>query len=825
MLSPAQAKRQAVYREQPLEQPSVRQQRSSDDWAGEGFAGAWQAQGARLLLDPDVAQALGLNERTSLMRFVRLIDPLERDSVLAALRSTLVRGGRLNRRFKLVGGPAAGQWARLSVVSREGMLCGALTDLPGESTRLDLWRDAEQRFRAAFDQTPNTAVQGYDDQRRVIYWNEASERLYGWRREEALGRQLEELIIPPPMRGEVVRLHGRWVEHGEEIPAAELELQRRDGSLVPVFSSHVMLRNGWGEPEMYCIDVDLRGQRQAVQEGQRREQQLRLVSQASRVGWWEWEPGSDRLRWSPELSEWFGGGDRREAKLADVMAALPVESANDIALLRQQVLAQPERTTDLELALATAQGQRVFRLQVQAQALQVSEDHGLPSRRVGTLLDITESREAAARIDQLARHDPVTGLPNRLLMSERLAESVARVSERGGLVLVGCLGLDQFRLINESYGTALGDAVLNACAERLRDRLRAGDLVVRLSGDRFGLLLEGVRDLAEGEALADKLLGLFRQPFRVGELELTLGASLGLSLFPQDGDDIDSLLQHAETALHRVKELGRGFHTFYSAKMSRDAEERVRLLGALRRALPDGELSLHFQPKRSLGDGALVGAEALLRWQSATLGAVSPAQFIPLAEDSGLIEPIGDWVLEQCCAALRRWREAGHTGLHLAMNVSVRQFRRGHFADRVADALAAHGVPASALELEVTESLLLDDHGQTLQQFLALRQLGVSLAIDDFGTGYSSLSYLRRFPIDVLKIDRSFVQDLGAGSQDAEPLVRAIIGMAQALRLKVVAEGVETDAQHAQLRQLGCDLGQGWHFGRPMLAEAFESLL
>lgn len=803
----------------------MREDRSPGDWTCDGFAGAWQAQGARLLLDADVAQALGLSERTSLMRFIRLIDPAERDAVLAALRSTLVRGGRLNRRFKLAGGPAAGLWARLSVVARGGQLCGALTDLPGEGTRLDLWRDAEQRFRAAFDQTPHTAVQGYDDQRRVIYWNEASERLYGWKREEALGRQLEELIIPPAMRGEVVRLHARWIEHGEEIPAAELELQRRDGSLVPVYSSHVMLRNGWGEPEMYCIDVDLRRQRQAVQEGLRHEQQLRLVSQASRVGWWEWEPACDRLRWSPELADWFGSGEQREALLSELLAGLPAETSAALAQLRGQVLAQPQQIADLELPLSTVSGERVFRLQVQAQALAASAGDGLPSRRVGTLLDVTESREAAQRIEQLVRHDPVTGLPNRLLMSERLAESVARVSERGGLVLVGCLGLDQFGLINESYGTVIGDALLNACAERLRDRLRAGDLVVRLSGDRFGLLLEGVRDLAEAEALADKLLGLFRHPFRVGDLELNLGASLGLSLFPQDGDEIDSLLQHAETALHRVKEMGRGFHTFYSAKMSRDAEERVRLLGALRRALPDAELSLHFQPKRGLVDGRLVGAEALLRWHSPTLGAVSPAQFIPLAEDSGLIEPIGDWVLEQCCAALRRWRDAGHPELHLAMNVSVRQFRRGHFADRVADALAAHGVPASALELEVTESLLLDDHGQTLQQFLALRQLGVRLAIDDFGTGYSSLSYLRRFPIDVLKIDQSFVKDLGAGSQDAEPLVRAIIGMAQALRLQVVAEGVETDAQHAQLRQLGCDLGQGWHFGRPMPVDDFEARL
>ena len=719
----------------------------------------------------------------------------------------------MNRRFKLVGGPAAGQWARLSGLGQSGVIAGALTDLPGEGQRMESWRDAEQRFRHAFDQTPNTAVQGYDRQRRVIYWNAASEELYGWRRDQALGRLLEDLIIPEPMRAEVVRLHTAWVERDEAIPAGELELLRQDGSLVPVFSSHVMLRNGWGEPEMYCIDVDLRQQRQAVQQGLLREHQLRLVSQASHAGWWEWDLDSDRIRWSAELGSWFGV-DAGEASRAQLLAALPAVSQQQLAQIWPR--AQIGEAIDTENRHTVAGQERHYLLHIEA------PEPATPQRRVGTLLDISESKAAASRIDRLVRFDPTTGLPNRLLMRERLDEAIARAPRDGGKVLVGCLGLDQFRLVNESFGSAAGDELLNACGERLRGRLRGHDLVVRLSGDQFGVLLEGVRDEAEAEVLGDKLLALFRQPFAVGEQEQFLSASLGLSCYPDDGDKAEILLQHAETALHRAKEQGRGHHQFFRAEMNQRSLERVQLLNKLRRALPAGELSLHFQPQFRLADRQLLGAEALLRWNSAQLGPITPDRFIPLAEETGLIEPIGDWVLARCCEAVQAWRDGGHGRLRIAANLSARQFRNGQLALTVARELQACGLPAEALELEVTESVLLDRDGRTRELLFALKDLGVTLAIDDFGTGYSSLSYLRRFPVDVLKIDRSFVHDLGRDA-DADALVRAIIGMAHALKLSVIAEGVETEVQAALLSGLGCEAAQGWLYGRPMPADSFAA--
>jgi diguanylate cyclase (GGDEF)-like protein/PAS domain S-box-containing protein len=786
-------------------------------WSGGGFAGAWQLQSktGRLELDADVAGGLGLPITTTLDAFLAVLADADLAQVRSAVEAALQGGGRINRRFKLAAGPAAGQWARLSALATGTSLKGALTDLPGEGQRMEMWRDAEQRFRHAFDQTPNTAVQGYDRQRRVIYWNAASEELYGWRREEALGRCLENLIIPPPMRGDVIRLHAAWINEDVPIPAGELELQRNDGSLVPVFSSHVMLRNGWGEPEMYCIDVDLRQQRKAMMEGHLREHQLRLVSQANHAGWWDWDVAQDRFRWSAELNQWLGGPSGAEASLKHLSAAIPSDTWAQLEPIFQRV-AVDSSAVDAEISHID-QG-RTFHFLLHAEA----SDPTTPGRRVGTLLDITESKEAASRIDRLVRFDPVTGLPNRLLMRERLDEAVARAPALGSKVLVGCLGLDQFRLVNESYGTAVGDALLNACALRLQSRLRGHDLVVRLSGDRFGVLVEGVNDGAEAELVAGKLLALFQQPFEEGPHEQYLGASLGLSLYPDDGDAAELLLQQAETALHRTKEQGRGHHQFFKADMNQRSVERVQLLNQLRRALPQGELHLHFQPQVRLTDRSLQGAEALLRWSSAQLGNVTPDRFIPLAEETGLIEPIGDWVLARCCETVRDWRAAGFPNFRLAANLSGRQFRTPDLAGRLAREMERCGVPASALELEVTESVLLDPDGRTKEQLFALKDLGIRLAIDDFGTGYSSLSYLRRFPIDVLKIDRSFVSDLGLDA-DADALVCAIAGMARALKLSVVAEGVETDAQAAFLTELGCEAAQGWLFGRPVADADFRS--
>jgi diguanylate cyclase (GGDEF)-like protein len=472
---------------------------------------------------------------------------------------------------------------------------------------------------------------------------------------------------------------------------------------------------------------------------------------------------------------------------------------------------------DSELRYEGAQGARYYLLHVEPR------DGAAPQHRVGTLLDITESKEAASRIDRLAHFDPTTGLPNRLLMRERLTEALTHGPRDGTKLVVGAIGLDHFRLVNESFGMAAGDALLNACAQRLQSRLRGKDLVVRLTGDQFGVLMEGLVNEAETESLASKLLATFDQPFTLDEQEIFLTASLGLSVSPDDGSNAEDLLQHAETALHRAKEQGRGHHQFLRADMNQRSVERVQVINRLRRALDGQELALHYQPQVLLGDGKLKGAEALLRWNSPQLGSVPPDRFIPLAEDSGLIEPIGDWVLSRCCETLRDWQAAGHHHLTLAANLSARQFRAKDLVQKVAADIERCAIPADRLVLEVTESVLLDRDGLTRDLLFGLKDLGLRIAIDDFGTGFSSLSYLRRFPVDILKIDRAFVRDLGK-EQDADALVRAIASMAHALKLTVVAEGVETAEQAALLKMLDCEYGQGWLFGRPQPVSEFERL-
>ena len=786
------------------------------------FAGAWRLERLKdLTLGQDLAEALGLPRRTELEAFLARIEPAAREGVATALRAAQSDGGRCGRRFRLVDAPAGGSWARLEVRACEDALEGVLTDLPGEAERLNLWREAEQRFQLAFDQTPGTAVQGYDRQRRVIYWNPASESLYGWSREQALGRQLEDLIIPPAMREDVIRLHEAWVSEGDAIPAGELSLQRRDGSTVPVFSSHVLLRNGWGSPEMYCIDVDLRQQRDALREAHERERQLQMLSRTSHAGWWEWELDSDCLHWSAEIGRWFGvaAGSARCAELAQRLDAEVLERLRAAAARARGSSGAAALAQDLELCLPVRGRECHFLLHVEPQSVPSAPSGEQPARVVGTLLDITESKEAASRIDRLARFDAVTGLPNRLLMRERLDEALARLDGRGGLV-VGCIGLDRFRLVNESYGSAAGDQLLQACARRLQQRLRGHDLVVRLGADQFGVLLDAVQTEADAVALADKLLAVFAAPFTVAGQELFLSASLGLAQYPQDGSQSETLLQNAETALHRAKEQGRGHHQFFRAEMNQRSLEKMRLLGGLRKALAAAEFSLHLQPQRWLADRSLRGAEALLRWQSASVGSVPPDRFIPLAEESGLIEPIGDWVLARCCETLRAWQDAGQGGLVLSANLSARQFRARDLVARVRAHIEGCGIDPRRLELEVTESVLLDPDGHNRELLFGLKDLGLTLAIDDFGTGYSSLSYLRRFPVDVLKIDRSFVGDLGRDA-DANALVRAIASMARALKLTVVAEGIETPEQAAHLGALELELGQGWLFGRPQPIERF----
>ena len=438
--------------------------------------------------------------------------------------------------------------------------------------------------------------------------------------------------------------------------------------------------------------------------------------------------------------------------------------------------------------------------------------------------DISTVMRFEQELEFQSRHDILTGLANRLLLRERLEQAMA-VARRSALPLwVVFIDLDRFKFVNDTLGHDAGDLVLKSVAERLRDATREVDTVARLGGDEFVLLLPQHGNGDPGVAILQRILDAVAQPLQLGEYEFFLSCCMGVAVYPDDGTDADTLIKHADIAMYRAKEQGRAQWQFYASSMNAGTLERLGLESELRHALERGQFHLEYQPQLDLASGAVVGMEALLRWEHPQLGRIAPASFISLAEEMGLITPIGDWVLRTACAQARAWQLAGHGALRLAVNLSARQFKQKNLLHAVAQALAETGLDAAHLELELTESMVMHDVEQATVIMGNLKALGVQLSIDDFGTGYSSLAYLRHFPIDVLKIDKSFVSDITHSTDDAA-IVHAIISLAHSLRLKVIAEGVETAQQLAFLRQHGCDQMQGYLFSRPLAAPAFEQLL
>jgi diguanylate cyclase (GGDEF)-like protein/PAS domain S-box-containing protein len=446
---------------------------------------------------------------------------------------------------------------------------------------------------------------------------------------------------------------------------------------------------------------------------------------------------------------------------------------------------------------------------------------GEPAFYICTSIDITERKKSEERIQFLAEHDVLTELPNRSLCIERLRLALQQ-SGRGGLkVAVLFIDLDRFKTINDSLGHHVGDRLLRSVAGRLVEAVRAGDTVSRLGGDEFVVVLNGVVDSDEVTHIVERrLIPLIREPHDLDGSEIHISCSVGIAMHPDDGEDIDSLMRHADVAMYQAKAEGRNSAQFFSSEMTERAQQRLRLESCLRRAIEHDELQLHFQPLVNSVSGVIAGAEGLLRWTSAELGAVSPAQFIPIAEETGFIVAIGEWVIERACAQIAQWREAGLGDIAVSINLSTLQLRDAGLLSALAASLHRHRVPKGVLELEITESALMESVEMNLQKLQAIRELGVGLAIDDFGTGYSSLNYLNRFPLDKLKIDRSFVHDMLDDPTDLA-ITRAIIGLGHTLGLKVVAEGVETVQEVGILRAEGCDELQGYYFARPMPAGDF----
>jgi diguanylate cyclase (GGDEF)-like protein/PAS domain S-box-containing protein len=449
---------------------------------------------------------------------------------------------------------------------------------------------------------------------------------------------------------------------------------------------------------------------------------------------------------------------------------------------------------------------------------------GAVTHYVAISSDISERKASEARIEFLAHHDPLTDLPNRLLLRDRLERAIVQGERAGTRVALLFIDLDRFKTVNDSLGHPVGDRLLREAAQRLRNCVRDMDTVSRQGGDEFLVVLTDMKDSDAVTQVAEHILAAMAVPFSLDGHDVAISCSVGVAVCPEDGRDFDELLKKSDIAMYHAKEAGRNAFRYYTERMNIDALERLDLQNRLRRGLEQGEFVLHYQPVVDLTSNRIIGAEALVRWNNPDGGLMMPGRFISVAEESGLIVPLGDWVLCEACRQLRRWHDAGHTHLTMAVNLSAIQFRRGSVEESVTRALRDAGADPGSLELELTESILLQGAEHVLATVRLLKGLGVKLSIDDFGTGYSSLAYLKRFAVDKLKIDQSFVRDLPHDADNAA-IVGAVIQMAKSLNLRVLAEGVENELAVEHLRALQCDYVQGYHFGRPVPAEEFCALI
>jgi len=450
----------------------------------------------------------------------------------------------------------------------------------------------------------------------------------------------------------------------------------------------------------------------------------------------------------------------------------------------------------------------------------VTNNRGEIIAKITTCEDISDRKRNEETIRNLAFYDSLTGLPNRSLFTDRMLQELAKAKRQRQMMAVIFIDLDRFKVINDTLGHATGDLLLQAVANQLKECIREGDTVSRLGGDEFLLLFPDITQLKDATVIAEKIVHKFSEAFTVNNKELYISASLGISIFPDNSDNIETLIKNADTAMYYAKQQGRNNYQFYSPKIDAYTTKKIQMETDLRKAIVNNELMLHYQPQVSLIDGKITGAEALIRWQHLEQGAISPAEFIPLAEETGLIQPIGEWIFRTVCRQIKQWQEARLQNIRVSVNVSMNQFRQNNFIEILTGIMKEIDIQPDCIELEITESAIMHDTSLTTTMLRELRARGIHIAIDDFGTGYSSLSYLKYLPISRLKLDQSFVHSLGINPND-EAISRAIIAMAHSLNLQVVAEGVENEEQLLLLKSYDCDEVQGFLFSKALAADDF----
>ena len=820
-------------------------------------------------------------------------------------------------------------------------IVGTHTDITDRKQAEIALAKSEQRFRNLFEATPKISVQGYNQQRQVIYWNDASTELYGHTKTEAMGRQLEDLIIPPEMRQVVIAEVQNWFINGQAIPADELELMHKDGSRVTVYSSHIMLQNAEGEQEIYCVDIDISDRKQTELELHYQKELLQTIfdhlpmmiglysddgeilminRELERViGWTKeeyqtvdvlkacypnpedynlaanhiinadrsWNDSKCKVRdgriidtsWAQvRLSDGriIGIGqditDRKQAEIAlkdsEGRYRLLAENINDLVCLhhpdgrylyvsfssetllgyrydemigqdpyaffhpddRDRICrASHEEVISGKPASATYRMRQKSGNYIWFETLTkpIMDATGQVIQFQTTSRDVTERIQVQTKLKYDALHDTLTGLPNRELLMERLELAIHRAKRlENNHFAVLFLDLDRFKVINDSLGHLAGDKLLIAIAQKLQATFREIDLVARLGGDEFVVLLEDVNDIQEAIHATERIFTEFQIPTTIEEREVYTNASIGVVLATKDYDRASDLLRDADIAMYRAKTNGKARYEIFNAEMHKQALKRMHLENDLRRAIDCQEFVLHYQPIVALDTGYLVGFEALMRWQHPSHGLRYPGEFITVAEELGLITSLSYWALRTACQQLVTWQTAfpDLPPLKVSVNLSSQDLRRSDLVEEVDRILAQTHLQANCLTLEITESMLIEDIESTIVMLTQLKEKGIQISIDDFGTGYSSLNYLHRLPMDNLKVDRSFVNQMEESKKNHR-IVETIATLSQQLELDAIAEGIETLQQLEWLQQIGYKFGQGYLFSKPLSQDLVEELL
>lgn len=732
-------------------------------------------------------------------------------AVIALANQRDLLGGALPGPFALGGWLGCAALGLYVLLSHRGRVTQAEASLRAR----EMARAAEAALDTMMASLPDALIIA-DERGRVRKLNPRAEHLFGYTADEVLEEPVDGLLSEPYAR----RLRERWKTYvadgsGELLSCGREVLGRRkDGGVVPMELSVAQLERD-GERRFVVVLHDISARKRALARLDVAEKVLECTMEGVMV--------TDRRGTMLWVNQGFTNisGYPREEVLGQKAAMLKsgLQNAEFYHAMWARIRENGEWQGEIWNRRKDGEAFPEW-LTIKA----ITDPSGQVTRYVGVFSDISKHKRAEETIRTLTYYDAVTRLPNRYLLMDRLDQALERAPRSGRRLALVMIGLNRFKQINETLGHQTGDVVLRTVADRLGMSLRGHDTVARLRGDTFCCLLTDLAQDHDAHLVISRLLESFATSFEVDGHELFITAKVGISVYPVDGTDPEDLAQKAETAMNRSKELADNSYQFYTPEMHANSVERLRLETELRKAVSRDEFVVYYQPKIETATGRVVGAEALVRWRHRELGMISPADFIPIAEETGLIVPIGNWVMNHVCQQLRQWRDVGQPVVQVAVNLSAHQFRQPDLVDKVVEALDTHGIPPELLELELTESAVMHHAEATIETLMQLHEQGVRLAIDDFGTGYSSLSYLKKFPLDKLKIDRSFVMDIDTNPASAE-IVGAIVAMGHSLNLEIVAEGVENDAQLDVLKGLKCDEIQGFYYSRPIPAETFASIL